>query len=187
MRPNGLYKPWNIVHRLFQSIFLRRPEGRLWDLRAIRPIETSIMRLRPSRFFRFPGSKKLVRMAFRHLETSFRRLYQNHYLRRLEGRSWVLRAIHQLKTSLPRLLPNRFFQFREFRKCVLIVLRQHETSFHIHNLSDIIQVDFKVFILQKMCSYGLSKHWNVTSSTSITSFFKTSRRLILSSKEHSPT
>jgi hypothetical protein len=89
-------------------VFLKRPEGKLWVLSAISPLETSLKQLRPSRFFRCPGSKKWVRMAFKHLETSFLRLHQNCNLRRPEG-IWVLRAIRLLKTSLPRHHPNRLF------------------------------------------------------------------------------
>jgi hypothetical protein len=99
---------------LQQSRFLIRPEGKIWFLRAISKIETSLNRIRPSRFFRCPGSKKWIRMAFRHRKTSFRRLYQRYYLRRLEGRSWALRAIRLLETSLPRLRPNRFFSIPRF-------------------------------------------------------------------------
>jgi hypothetical protein len=71
---------------LQQSRFLIRPSGKLWFLRAICTIETSLNRLRPSRFFRCPGSKKWIRMTFRYLKTSFCRLYQNHYLRRLDDK-----------------------------------------------------------------------------------------------------
>jgi hypothetical protein len=41
-----LKTPWNIAYRFHQSRFLRRKEGRLWVLRAIRLLKTSFPRLR---------------------------------------------------------------------------------------------------------------------------------------------
>jgi hypothetical protein len=73
-------------------VFLRRPEGRLWILKAIRLLKTSLKHLRPSRFFRCPGCRKWVRMALRNLETTLHHLQQS-YLRLPEGRLWVHRTI----------------------------------------------------------------------------------------------
>jgi hypothetical protein len=101
------------LYRLLQNRFLRRPEGRLWVLRPIRLLKTSLKRLRPSRFFPCPGSSKWVRMTFQHLETFLHRLHQSRFLRRPEGRLWDLRAIRLLKTSLPRLRPSRLLDAQE--------------------------------------------------------------------------
>jgi hypothetical protein len=60
------------LHRLQQCRFLRRREGSLWVLRAIRLFKTSLKRLRPSRIFRLPECK-----ALRHLETLLHRLQQS--------------------------------------------------------------------------------------------------------------
>jgi hypothetical protein len=110
--------------------FFLRSEGRLWVLRAIRLLRTSLKRLHPSHIFRFPWCRKWVRLTHRHLETSLHRLRQRRFLRRPEGRLWVLRSIHLLKTTRKRLRHSRFYRSKGCRKCVLMAFRHFETSLH---------------------------------------------------------
>jgi hypothetical protein len=81
-------------------VVLRRPEGRLWLLRAIRLHKKSLRQLLQSPFFRWPECRKLVRIAFRHLQTSLHRHYQSRILRHPEIILRVLRAIQLLKLDL---------------------------------------------------------------------------------------
>jgi hypothetical protein len=85
------------VHRLRQSRFLRRPEGSLWVLRAIRLLKTSLKRLRRSRFIRIPGCGKFHLMAFRQLKTLLHRLHQRSFLRRLEGGLPIVYLKHRIR------------------------------------------------------------------------------------------
>jgi hypothetical protein len=98
-----------LFHRLLQSHFLRRSEGRLWVLRAFRQIESFLKRLRPSRFFRCLESRKWIRMADWHLETSSHRLHQSRFLRRPEGWLWILRTYRLIKTPLKNFVKVAFF------------------------------------------------------------------------------
>jgi hypothetical protein len=98
MRTNLLSTPWKLLHLFHHSRFLRRPEGRLWVLRTIRLLKTSLKRLRKS-LFRWPRCRKCSYMTFRHLDISLYRLHKIRYLRRSEGRLWVLSAIRVLGTS----------------------------------------------------------------------------------------
>jgi hypothetical protein len=87
--------------------------SRLWVLRVIRILQTSLPRIRPIRFSRRPGHRKSVCMAFRHLENSFHRSQQRRILRRPEDRWCILIAIRLFKTSLPQLRPIRFFDAQD--------------------------------------------------------------------------
>jgi hypothetical protein len=87
-----------LLHRLHESRFQRRPEGRLWVLRTIHLDKNSLKQNRPRSFFRNTGFRKC--MAFRHLETTLHRLLQNRFLRRPEGRLWILSPIRLLKHHL---------------------------------------------------------------------------------------
>jgi hypothetical protein len=104
------------LHRHLQNRFLRRTGGRLWVLRHICLLKTSLKRLRPSRFFRCPRSTKWVRMAFRLFKTSLHRLRQSRFLRRSKGKIWIFRPIRLLKTSLKRLWQIRFFWMPRIKK-----------------------------------------------------------------------
>jgi hypothetical protein len=67
---NGLSTPWNFVSSTSTKLFLKLPEGKLWVLRVIRLLKTSLKQLHQSRFFRYSWCRKCLRMGFRHLETS---------------------------------------------------------------------------------------------------------------------
>jgi hypothetical protein len=69
MSLHGLWHLETSLHRLQQSRFLRRSEGRLWVLSSIRIFKTSLKRLRPSRFS-MPWMQKMSSHGFRHLETT---------------------------------------------------------------------------------------------------------------------
>jgi hypothetical protein len=111
IRPIAFFYPWfrklfrmvfghleTSLHRLHQSRFSIRSEGKLWVLRAIRLLITSLKRYRESHFLRFPKWWKWLCMTHRHLETSLLRLRQSRLLRRAEGRFCVLRAIRIFKS-----------------------------------------------------------------------------------------
>jgi hypothetical protein len=84
--------------RLHEIRFIRLPESRLWVLRAIYLLKSTLNKHRPSRFFINPGFRKWL--AFGHFETMSHRLLQNRFLRRPEGSLWILRRIRVHKTSL---------------------------------------------------------------------------------------
>jgi hypothetical protein len=116
------------LNRIQQRRFLRRPEGRLYDLRAIRLI--SLKRLHQRRLFRCSGCRKFLRMDYCHLETSTNPLHQSRFLRRPEGGLWVIRATNLPNTSVKQLHESRFFLCSACRKCVRMAFRQLETSLH---------------------------------------------------------
>jgi hypothetical protein len=85
-----------LTHRLIdftKVVFLRRPESRLWVLRAIRSLKTSLPRFRPNQFFQCHECWKLVRMLFRHQETSLQRNHLSRILRHSDGRLLDLKRI----------------------------------------------------------------------------------------------
>jgi hypothetical protein len=90
-------------HWIHQSLFLRRLEGRLWDL-----LEALLKQLRPSHSF-YAMMEKLIRLAFRFFEISLNRLLENRFLLRSEGRLWIHRANRLLKSCLKQLRRSRFF------------------------------------------------------------------------------
>jgi hypothetical protein len=109
---------------------LRHPERRLWVLKSIHLLKSSLKGLRPNRFYRFPGRRKWVRMSSRHLESSLHRLHKSRFLRRLDGRLWVVWAICLLKTSLKQIRPSLFFWCRRCKKWVRMAFRHFEILFH---------------------------------------------------------
>jgi hypothetical protein len=54
MSSYGLLTPWNIALSTSPKSFLRHPEGRLWILRSISLLKTSLHRIRPKRIFESP-------------------------------------------------------------------------------------------------------------------------------------
>jgi hypothetical protein len=150
-------------------------------------------------------------MAFRQHESSLHRLLQRRSLRRPEVRLWVPRAIRLLKTSLKQIRLSRFFRWPGCTKWVRIALRHLKTSHHRlqkirfldvqkadleftglfsyikYHLNNFAQGNFSMSRMQKMCLHSLSTLWNITLSTSLNSFFKTYKRLILSCKGQSST
>jgi hypothetical protein len=91
------------LHPLQQSRFFRRPEGRLWDIRAIcllktslkdqvafslqkwvrmvfLPLETSLHLIHPRRFLRRPKSYYEFTRPFAYLQLHFRSFYQIAFL-----------------------------------------------------------------------------------------------------------
>jgi hypothetical protein len=113
------------LHRHHQSCILRRSVGRIWFIRAIRLIKSSLKRIHPSRFFRFSECRKWVRITFRHLETSLNRLQQCRFLRRPEGRLREPRPIRQIITSIKRIRPSP-----GCRKLFRMVFRHLEKLLH---------------------------------------------------------
>jgi uncharacterized protein YlaI len=111
---------------------------RLWVLRAIRLLKTTLHRLRPKRLFECPECRKCVQISFRHHETSFHGQHQSRFLIRSQGRLWVLSAFRLLQTSLKQLRPIRFFPCPECIQCVRMAFLHHETSIHRRHQSRIL-------------------------------------------------
>jgi hypothetical protein len=200
-----LWEPWNIAWSNSRKSFLILPEGRLWVLMVIPLHKITLKEHRPSRFFGTPRFLKC--MSFRHLETTLYRLLQNLFLRSPDGRLWILRHIRLHKISLKRFRPSRHFRCPGNTKWVRISLRHLETLLHrLHQSRFLRRPEGKLWVLRpihplkislkrfrpfrffwcpwrkKICSHGLSTPWNIASSTSPKSFFKTSRRQIMCSQ-----
>jgi hypothetical protein len=212
MSSNGLWQLQISLHRQNKSRILRRPEGRLWVLMSIRLHKTSLKRLRPSCFLRCPGCRKWVCMVFQHQETSLHPLHQSRFLRRPGARLWVRRAIRLLRSSLKRLRPSRFFGCPGCRKWVRMAFGHLETSLHrllqslffLRHPGGRIEFLWAIRLLKTSHTRILPSRffnalspekefawllttWNIASSIEPKSFFKTSRRQIMSCLGHSPT
>jgi hypothetical protein len=133
--------------RLHHSCFVRRSEARLWILRVIRLIKTSLKKLRPSWIFRCPGCRKWVLMAFGHHESWLYRLHVRSFLKRSEGRLRVLRDIRLLKTSLMRPRLSRFFYVQNAENGFVWPYDTFK-----HHFIDFIKVVFKTSRRQIMSS-----------------------------------
>jgi uncharacterized protein YlaI len=120
------------LHRLYQSRFLRWPEGRLWVLRVIRLLKNHLNN-RPIRIFQCPRCRKWVRIDFRTFETSFHRLHQSRFLR-LPEEDCVFKDIGLLKTLVNRPYPSLFSMSRRHK------MSSHglDKSFHRHHIGLIL-------------------------------------------------
>jgi hypothetical protein len=117
------------LNRLKES-FLKRSEGKLWILRAIRLLESSHKRLRSCRSFRYLVRREWFRMAFWLFENGFID-QQSRFLRRPEGRLWVLIAIRQFKTSCSERLGRALVSWnieKFFFHCVIIDNRKVDAT-----------------------------------------------------------
>jgi hypothetical protein len=92
------------LHRVQQSSFLIRPEGKLWILRLNRLLK----RLRPRRFFDAQDAENELAWPFESWEHRIID-HQSWFLRRPEVKIRVLSAIQLHITTLKRLRPSRFF------------------------------------------------------------------------------
>jgi hypothetical protein len=123
---------WQIeksLHQHHQSRILRRSQGRLWVLRAIGLLKTSLKQIRQNRFFQYPECRKCVRMDFLQNETSIHVLPESRIFIRPQNIG-VLRVILLLKTSLKRLHLSRFFRCSGCRNLVRMAFRHFETSLY---------------------------------------------------------
>jgi hypothetical protein len=121
--------PETSLHRIHQSRFCTRPEGRLWVLRFIHLLKTSLKRPFPSQFFRCLGCTKWVRILFWYLETSLHRLQQGRFLWRPEGKLWVLRPFAYFKHHWNELIID-FFRFTGSTKWFFMAYRHIFISLH---------------------------------------------------------
>jgi hypothetical protein len=117
------------LHRLHQSRFLRRPECRLWVLRAIRFLKHHI-RAFVQIAFTMPKIQKMISHCIRHLVTLIYLLQKRRFLKRSEGRLWVLRAIRLFINSLKRQRERHFLRFTRCWKWFFMIHRHLESSLH---------------------------------------------------------
>jgi hypothetical protein len=136
----------------------------------------------------------MQKMSSHGLSILLNRLHQSRFLKRQEDRLWVLRTIRLFETSLPRLRPSRLFWCPVCRKRVRMAFRHLETSLHwLHQFDFFGRPEGRVHrtildaLYVKNELVWPSTTWNIASSTSPKSLFKTSGRQIMSSKGHSAT
>jgi exopolyphosphatase/pppGpp-phosphohydrolase len=153
MSSYGLSTPWNIDSSNSQIRFLRRQEGRLCVLRAIRLLKTSLLRLSPNRFFFAQNVENAIEWPFEIMKLRIIDITKVEF----EG---VQKADYEFSGSFAHL------------------------KHHLSDFTQVVSFDAK---MQKMYSYGLLTLLNIASSTSSKSFFKTSRRHIMSLQVYLPT
>jgi hypothetical protein len=196
------------LHRFHQRRSLRRSEGRLRVRRTIRLLKTSLNdHIQVASFdaqdaeyeFAWPFDNlkhlfidftKGVFWDFQKADYEFPGPFANlkHQLSNLvqvdfnDTQDIGNKALRHLVTSRHRLHQSRFLRRPKGRLWVLRAIRLLKTSQETSS-----KPLFSIPRMQKMSSHGLSTPWYITWSTSPKSVFKTSRRLIVSSKGHSPT
>jgi hypothetical protein len=147
---------WHIEtshHRQRQSRILRRPEGRLRFLTALRLLEKSLPRNRQSRFFGCPGGRYLFAVPLYTFNHRFIEFTKSHFTHP-ESRLWFLRVILLLETSLPRLRPSHFFFWPRKKKISSHILSTTSNSLHRLHQSRILRLpEGRLWVLRAICLF----------------------------------
>jgi hypothetical protein len=141
MWSHGLPTPWNIISSTSPKSFLRRTEGTLWVVRAIRLLKKSLKQLHQSRFFGSHHLSYFVQVGLSDAEDAenkfvwpFDTLKHRFIFKKFVFYD-VQKAYYEFLGPFAylkhkRIHQNRFFRCLEFRKWVRMAYRRHHISHH---------------------------------------------------------